>query len=430
VWAVLILLPGLCSAASASQVLPESTWYEKTADNTIVLHFYFFRSSTCPHCNDAIPYVHDIIQSMDYVKLHDHQLIGNREAVVRYQLMATAVGEMAQSVPAFLFCNSMTTGFSASSTPALLRQGLAQCRKYIQDNGSLQGFTLEPVQPRNIVLPLLGEIDIQGSNSILLITTGIAALDAFNPCAFFVLMFLMSLMLHTGSRGRMLLVGCVFVLISGLLYFMFMAAWLNLFRAIGQMQVITVAAGLIALLVAIINIKDYFWFKRGVSLSISDGAKPGLYQRMRGLLQARSLTMLLFATVTLALFANLYELLCTAGFPMVYTRILTLNDLPVTSYYLYLALYNLIYVIPLFVIVLLFAWSMGGRKMQEREGRRLKLVSGNMMLVLGLILVLNPAWLQDVVLSLSALLAAVILSLLIMALDRSRHQRMTPGPGE
>jgi hypothetical protein len=106
---------------------------------------------------------------------------------------------------------------------------------------------------------------------------------------------------------------------------------------------------------------------------------------------------------------------------MVYTRILTLNELPATNYYLYLALYNLIYIMPLLVIVLLFSWSMGGRKLQEQEGRRLKLVSGNMMLVLGLVLIFNPALLQNIVFALAALLAAVLLSLLIIALGKSRY---------
>jgi len=107
---------------------------------------------------------------------------------------------------------------------------------------------------------------------------------------------------------------------------------------------------------------------------------------MRALVGGQRLSSLLVGTVALAIVANSYELLCTAGFPMVYTRALTLRQLSTGAYYFYLALYNLIYVIPLLIIVLAFTWTLGSRKLGEREGRLLKLLSGVMMVGLGLLL--------------------------------------------
>lgn len=159
-------------------------------------------------------------------------------------------------------------------------------------------------------------------------------------------------------------------------------------------------------------------FKHGVSLTISANAKPKLFERMRGLLQAQSLTTLLAATVGLALFANLYEFLCTAGFPMVYTRILTLSELSSAQYYLYLVFYNLIYITPLLIIVLVFVLTMGARKLQEREGRGLKLVSGTMMLTLGVILFVAPSLLQNLPATLVTILVAIALALLLAFIHR------------
>jgi hypothetical protein len=115
---------------------------------------------------------------------------------------------------------------------------------------------------------------------------------------------------------------------------------------------------------------------------------------MRGLIHARSLPAMLLATVTLALAANSYELLCTAGFPMIYTRLLTLQGLTAPSYYAYLALYNLVYILPLMTILVIYVHTLGSRKLSEREGRVLKLVSGLMMLGLGSALVFAPAYLS------------------------------------
>jgi hypothetical protein len=233
-------------------------------------------------------------------------------------------------------------------------------------------------------------------------------------------MFLMSMLAHARKRGRMAVIGAIFVLTSGLLYFAFMAAWLNVFLVIGELRWVTVLAALIALGLAVINIKDYLWFGRGVSASIPETAKPGLYQRMRTLMLADNWPALLVGTVTLAIAANTYELLCTAGFPMLFTRLLTLRELPPSGHYLYLALYNLVYVVPLLGIATLFVITFGSRKLQAHEGRILKLLSGLMMLGLGLALLLRPEWLTDIGSAAAILLTAAVATALIVALAPGR----------
>ena len=211
----------------------------------------------------------------------------------------------------------------------------------------------------------------------------------------------------------MLLVGGTFVLISGLVYFVFMAAWLNVFLLAGELRIITALAGLVALAVAALNIKDYFWFKAGPSLSIPESAKPGLFRRMRAIVSAGSPGPMLASTVLLAIVANSYELLCTAGFPMVYTRALTLAGLETWQYYAWLATYNVIYVLPLLVIVVVFVRTMGSRKLTESEGRILKLVSGFMMLGFGLMLLLAPNLLTNALASILVLLASVAVAAIV-----------------
>jgi hypothetical protein len=177
------------------------------------------------------------------------------------------------------------------------------------------------------------------------------------------------------------------------------------FRWLGEIALVTTAAGGLAIVIALINIKDYFWFRKGISLSIPDAAKPGLYQRVRGLLRADSLPALTLGTIALAIAANSYELLCTAGFPMIYTRLLTLSELPPWQHYAYLAFYNVVYVIPLMVITVIFTYTLGSRKLSETEGRLLKLVSGTMMLGLGILLIVAPAALNDLRVALACWLA-------------------------
>jgi len=295
----------------------------------------------------------------------------------------------------------------ADTTGADIVQRLDTCRARV-----LAGHAFATDTPAKILtIPVIGAVE-PGQFSLPLLTVAIAALDAFNPCAFFVLLFLLSLLAHQHHRGRMLTVGGVFVLFSGVMYFAFMAAWLNLFQLLGNLTWVTLAAGALALLVGTINIKDFFFLHTGLTLSIPEARKPDIYRRARAILSAGNLPTMLAATVFLAIAANFYELLCTAGFPMVYTRLLTLSGLTTTQHYLYLALYNAIYVVPLALIVLAFVRTLGARKLSEREGRLLKLLSGIMMLELGALLVIAPARLNNLLVAFVLLIVAVTVTAL------------------
>ncbi len=384
---------------------------------------YVFWSRTCPHCAKATQFLEQLSAREPWIQVHSFELAADRAHVERYIEMARALGEEAQSVPAFFVCGRMITGFDDADGIGAQLVGLARFCRQLGATGTTGAAPEAEADQANpgtrIQVPLLGQMD-PAAWSLPLFTLVIAGLDAFNPCAFFVLFFLLSLMVHARSRARMLLVGGTFVLASGLVYFLFMAAWLNLFILVGGAAVVTTVAGLVALLVGGLNVKDYFWFRQGPSLAIPSRAKPGLFARMRALLAADRLGAMLLGTLVLALAANSYELLCTAGFPMVYTRVLTLNALPAPVYYGYLALYNLIYVLPLLAIVLVFSLTLGARKLTERQGRILKLLSGLMMLGLGLVMLSAPELLVQPWVGVLLLLIAG-LSTLVIARARVRE---------
>ena len=127
---------------------------------------------------------------------------------------------------------------------------------------------------------------------------------------------------------------------------------------------------------------------------------------------------MILGTIMLAIVTNSYELLCTAGFPMVFTRLLTRHDLTSWGYYLYLLFYNIIYVIPLLIVVLVFAKTLGARKLSEKEGRVLKLVSGLMMLELGILLLFAPDMLSHLLTAVSLIAGAVLLTCCIVYFDK------------
>lgn len=393
-WLCVLILSWLPFFAGAA----EPVWADSGADGEQV-HLYLFWSKGCPHCLEARPRLLDLAARHGWIRLHEHELSEHRENVDRFVEMASQVGGEARAVPTLIYCGRMDVGLDSSDTGmAKLLSRLEACRAKNVTPGDSGTAALR--------LPLLGEVDPEGL-SLPLLTVLIAGMDAFNPCAFFVLLFLLSLLVHQSDRRRMALIGGVFVAFSGLMYFAFMAAWLNLFLLIGGLHWVTGVAGVLALLMGAINVKDFVCFRQGFSLSISDSGKATIFQRARHLLVADSLSAMLAATVVLAVSANFYELLCTAGFPMVFTRLLTLHGGSAAQHYLYLALYNVIYVLPLLAIVIAFVRTMGARKLSEREGRLLKLLSGLMMLGLGALLLLAPEKLGNIGLALGIPLVAL-----------------------
>jgi len=416
----LLCLLALAAIAAMATAAAQPIWIDHDAAGARRVHLYFFWTRTCPHCQAARPFVDALPARHAWLVVHSHDLIADQDAANRYVTIAESLGKDASSVPAFLFCGRMEVGFDRPETTGkALEDALQSCHEAaIPDHGD----PIPAAQPApGIDLPGFGRIT-PDQWSLPVFTLVIAGLDAFNPCAFFVLLFLLSLLVHAGSRARMLFIGSVFLFFSGLIYFLFMAAWLNVFRWLGEIALVTTLAGMLAIVIALINIKDYFRFKQGVSLSIPDSAKPGLYQRVRGLLRADSLPALTLGTIALAIAANSYELLCTAGFPMIYTRLLTLSDLPPWQHYAYLVLYNVVYVIPLIAITLIFTYTLGSRKLSEGEGRLLKLLSGTMMLALGVLLVVAPAALNDLRVALALLTGSMGIAWLV-------HRLTGPGRG-
>jgi uncharacterized membrane protein HdeD (DUF308 family) len=409
--------------AAGNNAAPQP-WRFTSENNQPGIYLYFYWSKQCPHCREALPFVNGLEQQFPWLKIQSRELTEHPENVEEYIAMAAALGKEARSVPAFMWCGNMVVGYdSPDNMGQYLIQELQRCYKWIK--AGHQGSKPVPKSVYDnpvLYVPLLGELSLK-NYSLPVYTVLLAGADAFNPCAFFVLLFLLSLLVHARNRRRMFLVGGLFVLCSGLMYFLFMAAWLNIFMAIGHIRAITMVAGLVAVVLAAINIKDYFWWGRGVSLSIPQSARPGLFQRARQLANADNLPAMLTATIALALFANTYEFLCTAGFPMVYTRILTMESLPTSTYYMYLVFYNVVYVIPLLVIVMGVALTFGTRKLQVEQGRQLKLLSGVMMLLLGFILLLVPDWLNNVLVAASLIFSALLLSAIIMYWHAAKQRR-------
>jgi thiol-disulfide isomerase/thioredoxin len=451
---IVALAAPLVSTRGATPDPGPNPWFRLDAAGEVRVSLWFGWSSTCPHCLRAIPLVEQLGRELPWLDVHALQVDGEDQqaAVETLVHLAASIGEQIGGVPVFLYGGHMRVGFgTAETTGQELRRELVAFRDAVQGSlvsptpGSTDGLPASPAPSPDgspvtaspspspalpgaqIMFPFIGPVDA-ASLSLPLLAVTLGGLDAFNPCALSVLFFLMSVLVGARSRRRVLLVGGTFVLVSGLVYFVLMAAWLNLFLAFGALRVVTVAAGIAAVVAALINIKDFGWYGHGPSLVIPGSARPAIFGRILDLSEATKLPVIIATTILVAAVANAYEMLCTGGFPVVFTRVLTLSELPTTAYYGYLALYNLVYVTPLLAIVLLFTWSLGSGRIGELEARRLKLLSGLLMLGFGAMLLFLPDRLGDLSTALALFGSALTAWLLILSIGRLRARRLHASP--
>ena len=358
----------------------------------------------CPHCATAEAFLAALGKERPELKIAIRDVGKDPSALARLKEIARAQGTGGVRVPAVFLREQLIVGFSpeastdkliraalaprpAATTPITAAEGAAACDAEESLSCKANPGAESDTQPFEITV--FGRAISVDDVGLPLFTLIIGLLDGFNPCSMWVLILMISLLAPLNNRPRMLAIAGTFVLIQGIVYYLFMAAWLNLFLFIGLSRASELVIAGIAIMAGMINLKDFWAFGRGISLSIPDAAKPGIYARMRGILHAENLTAALIATVVLGLLVQLVELLCTSGFPALFTRILTLKQLDGASYYGYLLLYNAAYMLDDVIVLTIGVITLSKHRLQENEGRWLKFISGLAMVGLGLYLIFS-----------------------------------------
>ncbi|HEY8330322.1 MAG TPA: glutaredoxin family protein [Pseudomonas sp.] len=331
----------------------------------------------CPHCSAAKIWLAKLAAERPELRIVLRPV--DRDADAREDLLRISrqAGLWPPGVPTFVVDGQVLVGFDdaehrGAQLLALLADGQPAA-------ASVQSGLFGTLSVERLGLPLF--------------TLALGLLDGVNPCAMWVLLFLLSLLLHLHDRARMALVAGTFVLVSGAVYYAFMAAWLNLFLLVGLSTLLVWALSAVAIAIGLVNLRDGLRPGSDFTLSIPAAAKPGLYARIRYILQADSLLPALAGVAALALVVNFIELLCTAGLPAIYTAVLTQQGLTPLAHYAYLGLYILGYIADDALMVATAVAALSSHKLSAQAGRGLKILSGLVMLALGAVMLLRPEWL-------------------------------------
>ncbi|MEJ5201147.1 MAG: thioredoxin family protein [Anaerolineales bacterium] len=408
-----------------------------TPENKIVI--YFFWGDGCPHCANAKPFLEELKKNHPQVEVRAYEVWYVDENQELLKKMAATYGFEATAVPTFFIGTQYWVGYN-DTIKAQIEKVVNTClvsscpdpgtgidpniSSFNDNSTSLPATTQSQTSPSEnsssvIDVPILGKINLE-TQPLFLSTLIISFVDGFNPCSVWVLTMLLALTLHTGSRKKVIIIGLVFLTITALVYALFIAGLFTIFTFTSFVGWVQIVVSLVALFFALVNIKDYFWYKEGVSFTISDEKKPGIFQRMRKITDAsQSLWGLISATVVLAAGVSLVEFSCTAGFPVLWTNLLASQKVGAAVFIALLVVYMVIYQLDELVIFFASVFTLRASKLEEKQGRILKLIGGMLMLTLAIVMLVNPSIMNNVSSSLVVFAIALGSTSLVLLLHRA-----------
>jgi glutaredoxin len=403
---------------------------------------YFFWGDGCPHCANQKVFLEQLEADHPNVVVYDFEVYNVPENRPLMTAMAAAFGRPVTGVPMTFIGDEVWVGYSDAAG----RQMRAAVERYetyaapdpVDRVAPELRDQLAPPPPSLsedggellLDVPLVGSVDV-GHRALWLSTAIIAFVDGFNPCSLWVLALLLAVVINTRSRKRVLLVGLTFLVITAAVYGLFIAGLFSIFSYVSFLGWIRVLVAGIALAFALINLKDYFAYKQGISLTIDDAQKPGIYRRIRGIMNAKaSLPATLAATGGMALGVTLVELPCTAGLPVLWTTLLADAGVATGAFAVLLVLYMVIYLLDELLVFGAVVVTMRVTRIEERQGRVLKLVGGSVMLALALVMLFWPTLLESIGGTLAVFGVALGGAGVVMALHHFIHPDSSPWGSE
>lgn len=356
---------------------------------------YFFWAKGCPHCKKENLFLKELEKRYKNLKILKFEVTENK---ANYELLKKVVKKLNASflaVPFTVVGKNYFIGWQGrESTGKKIEEAIKETFKKgcpdLLDNllAKKNEISSQKPLPEKVKLPLFGEIKIKNI-SLPFLTILLGTLDGFNPCAMWVLIFLISLLFKMKNRKKMWILGSSFVAVSAFSYFLFMAAWLNILLFLGFVFWIRLLIGGVALFGGVLNLKSYLAKTKSCKIE-KEEKKRKILEKIKNFIEKKGFFLALLGIVVLAFLVNLLELVCSAGFPALFTQILALNNLSFWQYYFYLFLYIVFFMADDLLVFFIAMKTLKFLTFSEKYKNLSNLIGGTLMVLLGILLILKP----------------------------------------
>lgn len=372
---------------------------------------YLFYSDTCPHCREEKEFLNEFLKDKD-IDLKMYEVTKNEDNNHLLSLVKESLGCTNNYVPYTVIGKTGLTGFSQTTASQIehfaskyskdeyidIVSKVIETNDVVKIEDEIEDGTKNDdngKQDTSITLPIIGKVDSK-KVSLPLVATIIGFVDGFNPCAMWVLIFLISMLIGSKNKKRMLLLGTIFLLTSALIYMLFMLAWLKIMLSALQISIIKIIIGIIAIIGAIWNLKSFYSsIKKDVGCEIvNDNKRKKIINKVKKFTSEKSLLLSIIGIIGLAISVNFIEFACSAGWPVVFTEILALNELNGISYFIYILIYIFFYLIDDLVIFIIALATLRITGISNKYNKYSHLIGGILMLIIGILMIFKPDWLM------------------------------------
>jgi thiol-disulfide isomerase/thioredoxin len=377
----------------------------KENNNTL----YLFHGDGCPHCAEEINYLNSIEKKYKNLKIVKYEVWYNEENSEFLTDVKSSFGVDNSYVPTTIIGNTIFTGYSESAGSKIERAiKFYSENEYIDQvqnikNGTFDSNSLtddfEKEEEKSdsemtIKLPLLGKVNLKRV-SLTSAAVVIGLVDGFNPCAMWILLFLISILIGMKNKKRMWALGLAFLITSALVYMLIMLSWIQIAVKITTVIWIRNIIAGVALIGSFINIRSYLKSrKNGGCEVVNDKKRKNIFNKIKKFTSEKSFILALIGVIGLAISVNLVELACSAGLPLVFTELLALNNVGDSMKLFYVFIYIVFFLLDDLVVFFIAMFTMKITGISTKYNKYSHLIGGVIMLLIGILLLFKPEWLM------------------------------------
>ena len=364
---------------------------------------YFFYGDGCPHCAKEKVFLTEMEDKYEDLTIKRYEVFGSSE---NSQLMETYKQKLdvsGKGVPFTVVGEDYLYGYMESYNEKLenmIRKELGlELLNSSENNNEEPKEEMENKEEEKFeekteeTLPLLGKVDVKNT-SLVLISIVLGLVDGFNPCAMWVLLFLISSLIGMENKKRRWIIGITFLLTSALMYLLIMMSWLNIMVSITSTIVIRSIIAIFAVVFGLVNLIKFFKSKEVGCTVVQDSKRKKVFDKIRKFTTEKSLLIALVGVITLAISVNLIELACSLGLPVLFSSILGVNNITGLSAFIYTLIYIIFFLIDDLIVFIIAMWTLKITGISNKYSKYSKLIGGILMLIIGLLLLVKPEWIM------------------------------------
>ena len=377
-----------------------------------LVNIYLFHSYTCKHCKEEIKLLDELEKEYDNIKVYKYEVNENENGELLKNI-SEIMGSKVTGTPYTIIGNKVFSGYDYENSKGRFKGAIEYYSKYGYEDKvgeyissiPLPSYEVKDTDPDvdeyindyisyKVKLPLIGEVKLKHL-TLHLIKVVIGLADGFNPCAMWVLLFLISMLIGMKDKKRMWILGSTFLLTSALIYLIFMMSWLNLANLLISVVWVRVIIAVVSLVGGFINLRGYIKHRKVSGCDVVDDKKRNrIITRIKKFTTEKNFWLAILGVIVLAISVNVVELACSAGLPVMFIEILSLNNLTAIEEIIYIVLYMLFFLLDDFVVFVIAMTTLSLTGVSSKYGNLSKLIGGILMLFIGLLLMFKPEWIM------------------------------------